>query len=217
MIYGDLKIVDDSVFYQIVSSDIKKGVQKNLGQITKRVQAKVSQIIANALQNSPTVKSLLSGSLRDDFGLYGNVAKTTLTNIVNYFAENIDLKVQGGSKNTPSTININVIPSSFESVAQLPVGYFLSSKGRLVPWLDWLLTSGTQVVISDFWMYEPARGKTRSGGPKVMIKIGKNSRNPFRVDPAHAGTLDDNFITRALEPVADDIITVVATEFAGGI
>jgi len=213
MLYVDLKITDPKVFSNIISSDFNKKVGGNLPKIASKVKPQVSKIISDALYSSPTTQSLLSGSLRDDFGLYGNVANITINNIIKHFSENIELNIKSGGKNMAAVILIDVMPSNFETVAKLPVGYFLSSKQRPVPWLDWLITKGTQVVVGDFWMYDNAKGRTRSGGNKVMIPIGRKAKEPFRVDPSHAGTIDDNFITRALDPVADDIIRIIAAEF----
>ena len=42
------------------------------------------------------------------------------------------------------------------------------ARGGNVDWLEWLLTRGTQVVIGDFWLFEHARGFTRSGGSSIM-------------------------------------------------
>ena len=42
-----------------------------------------------------------------------------------------------------------------------------------------------------------------------MKKIESTARDPFRVDPNYAGTADDNFITRAIEPYHDDILNIV--------
>ena len=36
---------------------------------------------------------------------------------------------------------------------------------------------------------------------------------PFMIDPVHSGTLADNFVTRALEKNADDIIKAIMRAF----
>ena len=47
---------------------------------------------------------------------------------------------------------------------------------------------------------------------KIMQQISKTPRDPFRVDPQHAGTIENNFITKALQPRFDDILGIVAEE-----
>jgi hypothetical protein len=45
-----------------------------------------------------------------------------------------------------------------------------------------------------------------------MAEIKTVPRDPFRVDPNYAGTIDDNFITRAIQAKADEILDIVAIE-----
>ena len=59
-------------------------------------------------------------------------------------------------------------------------------------WLDWLINRGDEIIVSQFG-FESAGGKGRSGGGK-MKKGGS-----WRISPQYAGTVDDNFITRALQ------------------
>jgi hypothetical protein len=80
-----------------------------------------------------------------------------------------------------------------------------------VDWLEWLLTRGTQVVIGDFWLFEHARGSTRSGGSSIMRRIENIPREPFRVDPNFSGTIDDNFITRAIQSQSDELLRVLGS------
>jgi hypothetical protein len=46
-----------------------------------------------------------------------------------------------------------------------------------------------------------------------MAEVKTMSRQPFRVDPNFAGTVENNFITRSIESVGEDILNVVANAF----
>ena len=66
------------------------------------------------------------------------------------------------------------------------------------------------MVIADYALFDGAKGRTRSGGSSVMIPVVNNA--PFRVDPEHAGTIADNFISRALDPAKDEIGKLIINE-----
>jgi hypothetical protein len=92
----------------------------------------------------------------------------------------------------------------------LPGGSYTSS-GKLgggdVTWLSWLLEKGTQVVIGDFWVFPDPEGITRAGS--VMQKVSQKHPEGFRVDSSFSGTPQDNFVTRALQPLLPGIRDIV--------
>lgn len=209
---ASLKITDTMIFYEAAKKETLKKVMSNINKITNNSKSKISSIILSALNNSSTVQSLLSGKLRDDFGLFGNVVDVTISNIVKHISENIKLQVnQSTTAGSILVISVELLPGDFNKIVSLPGGS-IPSRGGPVDWLEWLLTKGTQVVVADYWIYTNAKGFTRSGGSSIMRKIESTPRDPFRVDPNYAGTPDDNFITRSLEPFHKDIISVIANE-----
>lgn len=208
-IFSKLK---SSVSYviKIIREDLSKRMKKNSQKISVDSKKNVSEIVQKALFASPTTSSLLSGKLKDDFGLTNNIANTAVNNIIKAISENIELKIISSNNGSlVSTVIIQLLPSDIKKLVSVGGASFPSTRGQ-VDWLEWLLTRGSQIVVGDFWLYPKARGKTRSGGTSIMVEIGQTPRQPFRVDPAHAGTIDDNFITRALEPFYNDILIAVA-------
>lgn len=209
---GDLKIVGgDNFFNKILNQDFNKKLQSKSSKISTNVKSKISTVVSNAMESSPTVTSLLSGTLKDDFGLTGSTAQTAITNIINYLSDNFELLIKPSQNKTVSEIVLEFSPTDMSKLVSVPGGSFMSTRGP-VNWLEWLLTSGTQVVVGGFWLMPNAQGRTRSGGTKIMQKIGKTPRDAFRVDPNHSGTENDNFIIRALQPRFDDILGIVAEE-----
>lgn len=214
MLRGYLTITDDSVLGIIASKDFKEKISAQASKITQSVNVEISDIISRVLFGSATVNDLLNGKLKDDFGLTGNLVTTAIQNIINHISQNIEIKLEQGFGNTAVVVKVNILPGDLGKITSVPGGSYVSYGiygGGNVDWLEWLLTRGTQVVIGKFWLFPHATGRTRSGGSSIMKPIkGKKARDPFRVDPNHAGTSQDNFITRALEPVFYDILNLVA-------
>ena len=203
------KIVDDKIVYA-VQKNMNKRFRTIIPQIKSEIKPKISNIILNQLNKSDTVQSLLSGKLKDDFGLFGNVVKVTLENIIIEISEGIELNIESSQKSgSIVTTTLDILPySDFPKIASVAGASFPSAGGN-VDWLEWLLARGTQVVIGDYWIFPYAKGRTRSGGDGVMKMIESKPRQPFRVDPNYAGTLTDNFITRAIESTRDDVSKVL--------
>jgi hypothetical protein len=206
------KIVDDKIHFA-VKRDVIKKMNLIIPIVKSETKSKVSSLILTALNDSNTVQSLLSGKLKDDFGLFGNVVNTTINNIVKEISNGIDLKMDISNKSdTIVTTTLYILPySDFPKIASVPGASFPSKRGN-VDWLEWLLARGTQVVIGDFWIFPYAKGITRSGGTSIMKEIESKPRKPFRVDPNYAGTLTDNFITRAIQSISDDILKILKME-----
>lgn len=200
---GSLKITDSFVFYEAASTDIKKRISAILPNISKQIEPKVAILINSAIFSSPTTQSLLAGKLKDDFGLFGNVASTALQNVINYISQNIEVKLET-AKGSILTLSIIVPSGDISSILDLPGASYPSKSGEIT-WLEWLLTRGTEVIIGDFWVFPHAKGFTRSGGRSIMLRL-VNQGEPFRVDPGYAGTAEDNFIIRAIEPIGEDIL-----------
>jgi hypothetical protein len=78
---------------------------------------------------------------------------------------------------------------------------------NVTQWLSWLLEKGTQVVIGDFWVFPDPEGITRAGS--VMQKVSQKHPEGFRVDSSFSGTPQDNFVTRALQPLLPGIRDIV--------
>lgn len=212
MLIGNLTITDTSVFEKAALDFATKNI-KFTGTISDDVKFQIGVLILKALMDSPTTQELLSGKLRDDLGLFGNLVNSTIEAIAKHITDGMEIEAPKKGKKLP-TIKLKFMAQDVNKIIKVP-GASFQSKGGSVDWLEWLLTRGTQIIISDYWIFSEAEGKTRSGGKKVMQKISKTPRDPFRIDPKHAGTVKDNFVTRALDSIKDDISTLVMSSMMG--
>ena len=204
---ASLRMVDNLQLQEAIRTHIRKKATKTYAQVQQLVDSKVKKLIKENLTSSNVVMSVINGKLRGDFGLSFPAAKRAVDRIVNYISENIELSVKYSyrGKNV-ATFSLNLLPMGVKELSMLPEGNYTSTGkfgGGDVSWLTWLLTKGTQVVVGDFYVFDEPEGKTRSGDA-VMQKANKNGQ-PFRVDSGFSGTEDDNFVTRALEPIIPQI------------
>jgi hypothetical protein len=207
MLRASLTVVDEKEL-ALAALDLASKVKLDIGKIDmKKLRPAIGLLLTKALNSSPTVESLRSGSLRDDLGLYGDLVDQAIDGIIKVLVKNISIEQIAAKKG--NRIQIKIMPEDINELINVPGSSYETEEYGSIPWLEWLLTKGSRVILSKFWIFPHAKGSTRSGGKKVMQKISNNPRDPFRVDPSHSGTRTNNFITRAIDTVYDDIVNLI--------
>jgi hypothetical protein len=183
---------------------INKRATATYKQVESRVTTAVREKIRQHLFSSGTTQSILNGKLRSDFGLTYTAAQIAVNSIISHVIDNIKVSIKYSYKGANIAIfSLDLLPLGMDKLSQLPEGNYISSGkygGGDVTWLTWLLTRGTTVVIGDFYVFEGISGTSRSN-ESVM----QRGRSGFRVEPGFAGTENDNFVTRALDPIIPEI------------
>jgi len=82
-----------------------------------------------------------------------------------------------------------------------------TERGYSLPWLEWLLTKGGQIIVRNFEVKYGANPRSRSGDA-VMVSSGSN----WRVPSQFTGTSSNNWITRALSTIENKILKLLESE-----
>lgn len=154
---------------------------------------------AAALAADPAVASLLSGELLGALGIPGVAERWAA--VAGRVAASIAVTARpcrvAGAK-VVGGVDVGILPADYADLLGLDAAAYTSRpSGEAIPWLDWLLTRGHSVVVAGydcFYDLTPAeRAKSRTG--LALMRRGDS----FQVPPAYAGTVDDNFLTRAFD------------------
>ena len=178
-----------------------------------RVLEKTRQLVRQTLSADPTINSLIGGSLQGDFGLTDELALSVTDDIINIvsgdFGIRFDLPKSKRSKTLGTMVLFIDTPRTIAKVMSVSGGRYQSNIYN-IPWIEWLLTKGSQVVVGGWEYTELFEEQTFSSrsGQGIMMKTGGS----FRVEPEHAGTINDNFITRAIGRIQNDIQQIVVSE-----
>lgn len=159
----------------------------------------------------PEIQSLLSSDPSSLVGQFGiTYSPTSIVNAIIFSVINsttisivpYNNKLKGGG------LAINVQPDNFSNLLSLFQGHSVYRGGDL-HWLEWMLMRGDETIIVGY-EYNPQTGLGRSG-------LGNMTRGgTFRVPPQYSGTVDNNFITRALiGPRQNDDITKLIKKVLG--
>lgn len=190
--------------------DIQKGVLKNIrSQLLKAVPHIERQLpaeIRRRIEESDVVKALMYSDLRYALGITQDEALDIAIKIPDVLSKLIQVRIAIENDNTVSFI-VELVKDAFDDILNIPAASFVQtytqSTPKEIPWLKWLLEEGNNIIIGDYRVKYTQSGASRSGGA-IMIQKGS-----FRIPPEFSGTIEDNFITRALEGIDDYIYSEI--------
>lgn len=202
MIYK-LKIIDDNkIIYDNILKTLLPEVTNYFKKSINYLKNNLPPIIKQAIQQSPEYNSLLDGQLKYEFGIPDSSQK--LAGLVELWGSNIDIKY------TLPAITNNQIKASF-SISMIKVDFsdvlysdyaivYDSLRGYSLPWLEWLLLEGNKTIVSNQEVIISPNRFSRTGNA-----IMRNSSKSWKVPSQFAGTISDNWITRAIDSIENDI------------
>lgn len=190
-----VKLVDSTAkISKAMNEALSVELNKNLKKNTKRAQDQVKSFIPQWIREQPEIESILDqgvfGSLNAQFGFIAGTAPEAVAAIVSAVSDSISVEFEAVNGNLSGGIRFYLQPDNFANILSLPEGFIPALSGSL-PWLEWLLTRGSTIIVSGY-SYSPDNSGRSGGG---TMRLGK----AWRVPPQFAGTVEDNFITRALE------------------
>jgi len=177
-------------------------VDEKFARADNNIERMLKMKVVSWLLSSPEILSLMNqseNSLKGDFGLTNPSA--SVMSIIEAVQDSIEIE-QMRVKTTTGflVLRIKIQPKHMGNVISA-VDPVQTEKGANLPWIEWLLLKGDEIIITDYHV-EPKIGTGRSG--LATMKAG-GDYTVGRVNPAYSGTQDDNFITRALKGKERDI------------
>lgn len=188
-----------------IASKILQALQDNVSKIINKVLPKIEQdlknLVSDALRQEPEYQSLLSGTLKAEFGIYdsGSVEK-----IVEALSSTIKIEqqpIQIGRNSLRGGFSITMMKSDdMDGIIFIDSASVVdNTRGYVLPWLEWLLYENNKPIVKNYTVNYTNSEYSRSG---LAIMIPDDSN--WRVPPEFAGSIKNNWTTRAisrLDPV----------------
>jgi len=198
----------DSDIANSIFNAIKDDLTQVMNKAEPEVQRKVKEILADSLRTEPEYQSLKSGILRAELGIQ---YPDTVDKIVEKLSETVSIEHE------PITFTARGIKGGFKLVAIKSdnisgliedADAFVSddARGYKLPWLEWLLLRGSDKIIKNYEVSFGASKYSRSG-----MAIMKDSSSSWRVPPQFAGTIKNNWTTRAVTKAEDAIKSAITS------
>jgi hypothetical protein len=206
-----LKLLEtDSQINTKILESIRTYLQPAFTKTQQSLQKNIPQIVKQALMAEPEYNSLLSGQLRAELGVPDAGARIeslfeSWSNNMNVTSKPLSIKaarLSGG-------FSIDMIRSDFSDVVDLPAGIVTDNiSGSVIPWLRWLLLDGSKILVRNYQVQMGSNPRSRTG-QAIMIT---SDRENWRVPAEFAGTVNNNWITRAIERLDGTIINIIESE-----
>ena len=191
-----------------------KEINGYLNRAAPKIKINVQELLGNVLRNTPEYESLLGQgepNLQKEFGLDNPTSRLLAIFAVWLNSIRVDVqRVRATTRSLVGGLTISMIYNDYADVTNLPEANVVTEKGEVLPWLSWLLEFGDRVIIYEYDVY-PKTGIRRTPGSRSGLGIMiKPTRGKWGVPTAFAGTVDNNWITKALYNInVEDITKVV--------
>jgi len=217
MAKASLKLVEskkeiEKRIVKALAIDINKALDKVITRSLKPIQ----DLVKISILNQPEVSSLSGGQLAGEFGLPDG--RNRIESIVQIWTKGIKIsknkailkngKIQAG-------FTINMVPSDYSDVLSSPFAALVTEKGQQLNWLEWLLRFGDRAIIRDYNITFDS-SKTKRSRTGIAIMQGARG-STWRVPPQFAGTDNNNFVTRALDDIQDEVTLIIQNQLKSAI
>jgi hypothetical protein len=199
-------------------------IQKALPRVMKEVRSILLPKIEIVLKDSEEWDSLMNGVLREEFGIAN--PRQALDDILQAILAAVEVKSTPPRGNILGGIQVSLLSDSFQEVLSSHGASYTSvnKKGieKAIPWLKWLLMEGNKIILTDYEINtQRASRKGSRTGRAIMVRPGsetlskRKASRPSRpatgwgVPRQFVGTPSNNWLTRTLEPVLEDIESVI--------
>jgi hypothetical protein len=185
-----------------LSIELDRTMQKSAQQLP----SKIKPLLLDALKQEPEYSSLKSGKLRFEFGIpdSGDIDDVVekIASTLNVSASPVKISgagLSGGFTLTAiKTDDINSIINDPSAIVQD------TTRGYSLPWLEWLLFKGNQTIIKGYSVKFGPNNNSRTGNA-IMV----SSNSSWRVPAEFAGTISNNWTTRAVERLESTIYKII--------
>jgi hypothetical protein len=175
------------------------------------IKSELPGILRRGIALSPEYDAILNGILKYEFGIPDSSIK--LAGLIDIWANNIEYSYQKprivGSV-IKSSFSANAIRVDFADVLYTDFALVIDGlRAYSLPWLEWLLLEGNKTIIKNYEVSIGPNKRSRTGNA-----IMKQSRGSWKVPSEYAGTINDNWITRAIDGVQSDIESLLNKAFS---
>lgn len=187
---------------------IAESLNARIPQAIPKIQERVSQILVGPFKKSSAYNAIVNGPLDAHFGIIKGQAQGRIDKIIEILASQVKVRYiplrATSSGFNDGGIDIFAIEDDFEDVISTDYGVTINInpankqfKHLRLPWLQWLLFRGGEVIISEYKLVEGSftRKQSRSGDAVMKHETGQF----WLIPTAYQGSARANFVTEAIQ------------------
>jgi hypothetical protein len=194
-------IESNSEIQRLILENIKDYLEPRINSSIHNIQNELSTLVADGLRQEPEYQSLMSGQLKAELGLPdGGMVDSIITHLSN--ATEVSRQSLRVTQNGISGgFIIRMIKSDDLGGALNQVSASINIDGGSLPWLEWLTLRGNEILVKDYTVQFGPNPRSRSG----LAIMKPSSGDKWRVPPAFVGTINNNWITRAISRIENNV------------
>ena len=177
-------------------------MNKYMADSIQKLKLSIPLIIEETIKNSPEYESILIGQLKYELGIPDPFRK--LEGIINIWLANIQFNYSKPvvlNNSIKSSFSINMIKSDFSDVLSSDFAIVSDNiRNYDLPWLEWLLLDGTKTIVAE---QEVVLGQNKAS--RTGFAVMRKSNKSWKVPAFYAGTISNNWITRAIDNASSRI------------
>tara|TARA_R100000008_G_C3586611_1_gene172929 strand:- start:2389 stop:3042 length:654 start_codon:yes stop_codon:yes gene_type:complete len=177
------------------------------------IASQIKNLVRTAITSAPEYNELSGGSLQAELGVPSSESR--LARILDVWLGSMQISkkpVRASGNRIVGGISISMIKDDFSDVLGTAEASYTTAKGIRIPWLRWLLIAGdeTKLVADYVFTEDTSFGNSRTG--LGLMRSQRGGR--WHVPREFAGTIKNNFVTRALSKLETQVINIMQTEIA---
>lgn len=203
----NLQILEsDSQIRQMILQSIKEHVEKALNRSIDPIAKEVKSLVVAALKTEPEYQSLISGTLRVEFGIPDT---SVVDNIIEMLVETLTITkkpIQINNFGLSGGFVMTMIKSDdIDGIIYTNEAIVTDVKNNhKLPWLEWLLLHANNPIVRNYEVKFGPNANSRTG-MGIMVESDKN----WRVPPEYAGSEKNNWTTRAISRIDNQLSRVI--------
>lgn len=196
-----------------IEQKILKALQTEIQKAfnVKKIISEIQNLVISSIQLSPEYQSMTGGILQGELGIPDPVNR--LSTLLNLWLTNTKISfstpVVTGSQ-IKGHLTIEMIKADLSDVNGSDIAFIVDSNtGKSVYWLEWLTLAGDKTIIKNYDIVIGSNRRSRTGFAIMRQAAG----GKWKVPSEFAGTINDNWITRSIDLIADDIQDILKKAF----
>jgi hypothetical protein len=196
--------LDTNAVIKIVLNALADSMNNTLRQGFATIKKSFESLIDVAIRATPEYDSLVNGGeLQGQLGVVnpGPIAQAIIKAIQDAMA--VDVKpVRTAGDSLMGGLSLSFLRSDFSEAIAVQGTSFISEGGHLIEWLKWLLFRGDERFIRTYqYTHKIHEGHPSRTGFGIMVGGGD-----WGVPAVFAGTVNDNWLTRAFEGITPAMV-----------
>lgn len=199
-----LSKVDKKNFADAIKKDLELHSIDTMKKVASSIGLRIfiKQQIRFYLYSSNEYDSLVSGDLRSLLGVVDAMA--AVEQIIDKIVDKLDIRV------FKKTMKVSLLKDDLAEIYAAPLASYTSENGFTVEWVKMMTQAGFDIIPGYFYIESPLSVQYSRTGTGIMKK---DKKTYFSLPRQYAGDLKDNWFTRSLQPLSEDIANYIGKEY----